>query len=95
MPVYLLGSNILSDMMRYPRGAAARAFERKAFEPDARMLTSIVVACEMRYLVTKKGSPSLAQRVDRALASVGLYRFPPEPTTLTQRCDPTWSAGGK
>lgn len=70
MPVYLLDSNILSDIMRNPRGSSARVFERKAFAPDTALVTSIIVACEMRYGVTKKASPALAQRVDRVLASV-------------------------
>jgi len=70
MPIYLLDSNILSDMMRNPQGSAARIFERKASEPGSSLHTSIVVACEMRYGVAKRGSTSLAQRVDRALASV-------------------------
>lgn len=70
MTVYLLDSNILSDIMRNPQGSAALLFERKAFDPDARMVTSIIVACEMRYGVAKNRSTPLAQRVDRALASV-------------------------
>jgi predicted nucleic acid-binding protein len=32
MPIYLLDSNILSDMMRNPQGSAARIFERRASE---------------------------------------------------------------
>jgi tRNA(fMet)-specific endonuclease VapC len=70
MTVYLLDSNILSDIMRNPRGSAAVLFERKAFDPDARMVTSIIVACEMRYGVAKNRSTPLAQRVDRTLASI-------------------------
>ena len=70
MPAYLLDSNILSEMMRNPHGDAARAFRGKELDPASRMLTSIVVACEMRYGVAKKGSTALGQRVDRALASV-------------------------
>jgi tRNA(fMet)-specific endonuclease VapC len=70
MPVYLMDSNVLSDIMRNPNGRAALIFERKVFEPGTRLLTSIIVACEMRYGVTKRGSAALAQRVDRALASV-------------------------
>jgi predicted nucleic acid-binding protein len=49
MPVYLLDSNVLSEIMRSPRGLAARTFERKAIESGSRLLTSIIVACEMRY----------------------------------------------
>jgi tRNA(fMet)-specific endonuclease VapC len=70
MSAYLLDTNILSDIMRNPEGSAARIFERKAFEPGILLLTSIIVACEMRYGVVKKESASLAQRVDCVLASV-------------------------
>lgn len=70
MPVYLLDSNILSEIMLNPAGHAARVFERKAFEPDCNLQTSIIVACEMRYGVAKKGSIPLARRVDLTLASV-------------------------
>jgi len=70
MPVYLMDSNVLSEIMRNPRGSAAQIFERKATEPGTRLQTSIIVACEMRYGVAKRGLAPLAQRVDRALASV-------------------------
>ena len=70
MPAYLLDSNVLSDIMRNPDGPAASMFERKAFDSDSSLLTSIIVACEMRYGVARKQSPALAQRVDRVLASV-------------------------
>jgi tRNA(fMet)-specific endonuclease VapC len=85
MPVYLLDSNVLSEIMRNPQGPAAVIFERKAFDPGAKMVTSIVVACEMRYGVAKKGSTPLAQRVDRALASV-------EVAPLSAGADSTYAA---
>ena len=72
MPTYLLDSNILSDIVRNPQGASSRTFGRRAFEPDAELITSIIVACEMRFGVAKKGSTSLAQRVERVLASVAV-----------------------
>lgn len=72
MPVYLLDSNILSEIMRHPQGAASRTFERKAFQLDTELITSVIVACEMRFGVAKKGSTVLAQRVDRVLASVAV-----------------------
>jgi tRNA(fMet)-specific endonuclease VapC len=85
MPVYLLDSNILSEIMRNPGGPAARAFERKASEPDSRLQTSIIVACEMRYGAAKRGSATLAQRVERSLASV-------EVLPLTEGSDNAYAA---
>lgn len=70
MPAYLLDSNVLSEIMRNPHGDAAQVFRRRELEPASRMLTSIIVACEMRYGAAKKGSTALAQRVHQALASV-------------------------
>lgn len=34
------------------------------------MCTSIVVACELRYGATKKGSPALSTRVDELLSAI-------------------------
>jgi tRNA(fMet)-specific endonuclease VapC len=70
MPTYLLDSNALSELMRNPQGPVGREFQRKSLDRKVRMLTSIVVACEMRYGVTKKGSAVLEERVDRMLASL-------------------------
>jgi tRNA(fMet)-specific endonuclease VapC len=70
MAVYLLDSNVLSEIMRNPRGAVARTSRRKEDDPNSRILTSIVVACEMRFGAAKKGSAPLTQRVNQTLASV-------------------------
>ena len=89
MPIYLLDANILSDMMRNPRGQTARTFERKAHELETRLTTSIIVACEMHYGAVRRGSTSLAQRVDRVLASVEVMSLPAgaEETYATLRAD--------
>ena len=84
MPAYLLDSNVLSEFMRNPKGHAANTFRRKASEPDTRILTSIIVACEMRYGAAEKGSMLLAQRVDQTLASV-------EVAPLTSGMDDTYA----
>ena len=70
MPAYLLDSNVLSDIMRNPHGSASQVFRRKEADPTSRLLTSIIVACEMHYGVAKKGSIPLARRVEQALATV-------------------------
>ncbi len=56
--------------MRNPRGSAAQVFKRMEADPASRLLTSIIVACEMHYGVVKKGSIPLARRVEQALATV-------------------------
>lgn len=70
MATYLLDSNILSDMMRNPRGRAMRDLESRSANADNDFVTSVIVACELRYGAVKKGSPKLVQRLDEVLASL-------------------------
>jgi tRNA(fMet)-specific endonuclease VapC len=69
MADYLLDANALSELLREPFGPVATTYRRKANDPDTRILTSIVAACELRFGAEKKGSPRLAARVDRLLGS--------------------------
>ena len=50
---YLLDTNILSHLVRQPQGPVAL---RIADVGEDRVLTSIVVACELRYGAAKRGS---------------------------------------
>ena len=54
--VYMLDTNILSDLVRHPAGAVA---ERVAEYGEESICTSIIVACELRFGVAKKGVPLL------------------------------------
>ncbi|ENG0237425.1 type II toxin-antitoxin system VapC family toxin [Burkholderia multivorans] len=67
MSLYLLDTNILSNVIRDPRGACA---SRIGETPPEQVCTSIVVAAELRYGVCKRGSSALAQRVEQLLASL-------------------------
>jgi tRNA(fMet)-specific endonuclease VapC len=64
---YLLDTNILSDLLRNPGGPVA---QRVALVGEATICTSIVVACELRYGVAKRGSSQLSERVESLLDSV-------------------------
>lgn len=64
---YLLDTNILSDLLRNPKGHAAR---RLAVVGESAVCTSIVVACELRYGAAKKGSDQLSERVEILLDSL-------------------------
>lgn len=64
---YLLDTNILSDLVKHPRGVAA---EHVATAGEDAVCTSIVVACELRYGAAKKGSPALSGRVDELLSAI-------------------------
>ncbi|WP_175992812.1 type II toxin-antitoxin system VapC family toxin [Burkholderia vietnamiensis] len=67
MSLYLLDTNILSNVIRDPRGACASRIGETRPE---QVCTSIVVAAELRYGVCKRGSSALAQRVEQLLASL-------------------------
>ena len=64
---YLLDTNVRSQLIRDPRGPIA---QRLATAGDSQVLTSVVVASELRFGARKKGSPLLTDRVERLLASI-------------------------
>jgi len=64
---YLLDTNILSDLVRNPRGMVAT---RIAEVGEDSVCTSIVVASELRYGAVKSGSNRLADRVDLLLSAL-------------------------
>lgn len=64
---YLLDTNILSHLTHEPSGPVAA---RLAAVGERAVATSIVVACELRFGVEKKGSTRLAARVAQLLAAI-------------------------
>lgn len=62
--LFLLDTNIVSDLVRHPGGAVADAVAR-AGETGVRM--SVVVAAELRYVAAKKGSARLSQQLETVL----------------------------
>lgn len=62
---FLLDSNILSDLVRRPRGIIAESIARVG---ELSVCTSIIVAAELRFGAAKSGSKRLARQVDRILA---------------------------
>jgi len=64
---YLLDTNIISDLVRNPQGAAAQAITQVG---ETKVCTSIVVASELRYGVLKKGSTKLAVQLGAVLAAI-------------------------
>lgn len=63
--IYLLDTNIVSDLIRNPAGNVARRIAEKGEET---VCTSIVVACELRFGARKKNSQPLLDRVEELLA---------------------------
>jgi tRNA(fMet)-specific endonuclease VapC len=71
---YLLDTNIISDLVRNPRGRIAN---RIAAVGEDAVATSVIVASELRFGATKKGSPALSDRVDAILAILPILALEP------------------
>ena len=71
-PRYLLDTNILSDIVRDPRGSVARHLARVG---ETTICTSIIVAAELRYGAAKANSARLAERIERVLAVLDVVPF--------------------
>ena len=69
---YLLDTNILSPLVRQPQGPVAL---RIAEVGEDSVLTSIVVACELRYGAAKRGSKKLTRQVEAVLGAMTILPF--------------------
>lgn len=63
---YIFDTNVISDLIRNPRGKVG---ERIAVLQDGDLVTSIIVAAELRYGIAKKGSERLARLVEAVLGA--------------------------
>lgn len=62
--LFLLDTNIVSDLVRHPGGLAARAVARVG---ESRVFTSVIVAAELRYGATKRNSSRLSRQLEQIL----------------------------
>jgi tRNA(fMet)-specific endonuclease VapC len=69
---YMLDTNVISELMRNPRGKAAK---RIAKIGEDNICTSIIVAAELRYGCAKKGSERLLKSVEDLLAEIDVLPF--------------------
>jgi len=69
---FLLDTNILSDLMRHPRGRVA---DKIAAVGEEQICTSIIVTAELWYGATKKGSPRLAAQLEAVLRGIDVLRL--------------------
>ncbi len=69
---FLLDTNIISRLAVDPHGELAA---RCLAAGDARLCTSIIVACELRFGAAKKGSPRLTSQIDALLSSLDVQPF--------------------
>ena len=72
---YLIDTNILSELARNPAGPAARTI---AAVGEASVCTSVIVACEVHYGLTKGASPKLTDRMLEILATIDVLTNLPE-----------------
>ncbi len=64
---YLLDTNIVSDLVRNPRGRSAGRLRELG---EDSVFTSVVVAAELRYGAAKKGSPRLSAQLEMVLGAL-------------------------
>lgn len=69
---YLLDTNMVSDLVRTPRGRVA---ERIGKVGEAEVCTSIIVAAELRYGAAKKGSRRLMAQLQAVLGAMDVRPF--------------------
>ena len=76
---HLLDTNVVSDLVRNPQGPVAEHIRRVG---EAQVCTSIIVAAELRYGATKKGSPRLARQLEAVLGALDVLPFAAPADTL-------------
>jgi tRNA(fMet)-specific endonuclease VapC len=72
LTLYLLDTNIISDLIRNPKGKVAA---RIAKAGEDNICTSIVVAAELRYGCAKSGSRRLLKLVEDLLGEISVLPF--------------------
>ena len=69
---YLLDTNIVSELIRNPRGSVT---ERVREAGESQVATSIIVAAELRYGAAKKGSARLTAQIEAVLGALEVLPF--------------------
>jgi tRNA(fMet)-specific endonuclease VapC len=77
--MFVLDTNIISDLVRNPRGQAAARLAAVGADDIA---TSVIVAGELRYGCLRKGSARLSERVEAVLREIEVLSLKPEASTL-------------
>ena len=74
MSLYLLDTNIVSDLIKNPHGRVAAKIAEVG---ESAIATSIVVAAELRFGVAKRGLPSLTAQVEAILGAINILPLQP------------------
>lgn len=72
MTLYMLDTNVISDLIRNPQGKAAKRIARVG---ENNICTSIIVAAELRYGCAKSGSTRLLKAVEDLLGEISVLPF--------------------
>lgn len=72
---YLLDTNILSDLIKHPRG---KIFSKIQEVGEEKICTSIIVACELQFGAEKKNSRRLKERVALVLELIKVFPLMPK-----------------
>ena len=72
MTLYMLDTNIISDLVKNPQGRAAKRIARVG---EDNVCTSIIVAAELRYGCAKRGSKRLLKAVEDILGEIAILAF--------------------
>lgn len=72
MPLYLLDTNILSDLVRNPQGRIATCIAQVG---EKSVCTSMIVASELRFGAAKRNASKLTAQVDAILAALEVRPF--------------------
>lgn len=72
MTLYMLDTNIISDLVKNPQGRAAKRIARVG---EDNICTSIIVAAELRYGCAKRGSKRLLKAVEDILSEMAVLPF--------------------
>jgi tRNA(fMet)-specific endonuclease VapC len=78
---YLLDTNIVSDLIRNPRGSMASRIQEVG---ESQVATSIIVAAELRYGAAKKGSARLTAQVEAVLGAMRSWLSKNQPTACME-----------
>ncbi|GJD31798.1 hypothetical protein PMNALOAF_3061 [Methylobacterium adhaesivum] len=88
---YLLDTNILSGLVRVPRGPLA---QKIAEIGEANVYTSIVVAAELRFGAAKRGSERLSRQVETVLGAIDIAPYTVPVDRVYGRFVDIWNGSG-
>lgn len=74
MSLFLLDTNAMSELMKNPAGTVAGAIKARI---DSEIVTSLIVAAELRYGAARKASPRLRAAVEALLRLVPVVSLEP------------------